>query len=162
MSVSITTEIPSCRALSISSFLPSPSLLAVSLPLAGEGIRVGRSHLGPNMSHQNNMGCFLWCMIDHCNVNLPPLCMEGTGLLHHSFKENLWETDTWFEWSTQKKCTGCQNSPVKPPCYITPGYMCRAKCCLSSAEGPVMLWRHHQCHATLGEATSTAMSPGNT
>lgn len=69
--------------LSISSFLPSPSLLAVPLALAGEGSRAGRTHLGTNRSHQHNMGCFPRCMVDHCEANLPPSCMEGSGPLQH-------------------------------------------------------------------------------
>ncbi|RMC00195.1 hypothetical protein DUI87_22797 [Hirundo rustica rustica] len=43
-------------ALSISSFLLSLSLSAIPLALDGEGIRVGGTHLGHNMSHQHSMG----------------------------------------------------------------------------------------------------------
>lgn len=55
MNVHVTTEIPSCQALSISGFLPSPSLLAMPLVLAGEGSRVGRTQLATNTSRQLNM-----------------------------------------------------------------------------------------------------------
>lgn len=90
--------------------------------------------VGPtwDMPHQHNMGWFLRCMFGHCDTHLPPWCMEGCWSLApwaHCFKENLRETDAWFEWNAQKKSMCCQNSPVKRPCYIIPSYMCRAKCC---------------------------------
>lgn len=130
MGVSLTTGTPSCQALSISSFMRSPSLLAVSLALAGEGTRVGRTHLGHASSAQygvvRKMHVWpLWC-------TSPSLMRGGCWSLApraHCFKENLRETDAWFEWNAQKKSMCCQNSPVKRPCYIIPSYMCRAKCC---------------------------------